>query len=51
MPDDFDGPNVFQDLIDESVLDGDPAGVCAGEVADEFFIRGRCPVGILTEHV
>ena len=47
---DFDGPNVFQDLIDEPVLDGDPAGVRTGEVADEFFIRGRGPVGILTKH-
>ena len=48
--DDFDGPNVFQDLIDEPVLNVDPTGVRTGEVADEFFIRGRGLVGILTKH-
>ena len=47
--DDFDGPDVFQDLIDEPVLDVDPAGVRADEVADEFFVRGRGLEGILTK--
>ena len=48
--DDFDGPQILQHLIDESVLDVNPAGVRAGEVADEFFIRRRGLVGILTKY-
>ena len=48
--DDFDRPDVFQHLIDEPVLDVNPARVRTGEVADEFFIWRRGLVGIFTKH-
>ena len=47
--DDFNGPDVSQNLIDEPVLDVDAAGIRAGKVADELFVRGRSLEGILTK--
>lgn len=40
-PDDFDDAFFVVNLVDEPVLDIDASGICAGEVADEFFIRRR----------
>jgi hypothetical protein len=36
-PDHFNDMILFQYLIDESMLDVDPAGIGAFEVADQFF--------------
>ena len=40
-PDDLHRFDVIQNLINQAMLDIDPAGASAGEVADELFIRRR----------
>ena len=41
-PDDFNGLKIFQNLINQPVLDIDPAGIGTGQVADKFFVgRGN----------
>ena len=44
--DDFDCFDVIQDLIDEPVLDIDPAGTGPGQIAKKFFVRGRRAIGV-----
>lgn len=45
-PDDFDGLDIIQDLVHQPVLDVDPSGICAGKIADEFFVWRRIFVRI-----
>src|SRR6266481_2749279 len=42
-PKHFYDPGFFKDLIYQTVLNIDTAGIRASEVADQFFIRWRSP--------
>lgn len=45
----FHDPFSLEDLIDEAVVDIDPARVCPGEIAAERFKRGRRSKGVVSE--
>ncbi len=47
----LDGFGVIQDLVDEPVLDVDTARACAGKIAQEFLVAGRCLVWIASKDV
>lgn len=47
-PDDLHSFNVVEDLVDEPMLDVDAAGKGAVEITDEFLVRRRVLVWILT---
>lgn len=49
--DHFDGPALFQDLVDEPVLDGDPARVGPGEIPDQLLVGRGDAEGIAPEQV
>ncbi len=49
--DDFDRTDRLQYLIHQAVLDVDPPGIGASEVADEFLIRRRGLIGVVAEEV
>lgn len=46
-PKNLNGLDVFEDLIDETMLDVDAPGVCSGQVADELFVGRRRAVRVL----
>lgn len=49
-PEDFYSMLAIQDLVYEPMLDVDASGVCAGKVADQFLIAGRCLEWVLSDH-
>ena len=46
----LDSTFVFDDLIDEPVLNIDPARVCPAHISDEFLNQRRPPKGIIGEN-
>ena len=44
------GALILQYLVDEPVLQVDPAGVRTRKIADELFVRGRVLKGILAQN-
>jgi hypothetical protein len=48
---DFDGPDFVEDLINEAVLDIDPAGKSPGQISHELFERWGSLVRILSENI
>ena len=48
-PDDFHNTLAAEHLIDETMLNVDPTGECAGEIADEFLKGRRRLEGIATD--
>jgi hypothetical protein len=47
--DDFHGFEVIQNLVNQSVLDIDSSRVCAGQIAEQFFVGRGIVVGIFFE--
>ncbi len=48
-PEDFDGPFFLQDLVDQAMLDVDPAGAGTREVSHELFVVRRVLERIFAE--
>ena len=48
-PKHLDGTFVFDDLIDEAVLNIDPARICPAKISDKSLKRRRPPKGIIGE--
>lgn len=44
--DDLDGLDLFQNLVDESMLNSDAAGISPQKISDQFFKGGRGLKGI-----
>ena len=40
-PNDLDGPDLFQNLVDESVLNSDATGISPRKISDQLFKRWR----------
>jgi len=49
--DDLNRLHIIEDLVDNSMLDIDPPGTRAGQIANQLLIRGRAAIGILSENV
>jgi hypothetical protein len=48
-PKDLDGALLFEDLVDQAVLNINAAGVCAAQISEEFLERRRSAKRIFGE--
>jgi hypothetical protein len=48
-PKDLDGALLFEDLVDQAVLNISAAGVCAAQISEEFLERRRSAKRIFGE--
>ena len=42
---------LLQDFVHNAVLDIDSAGICAGKITNQFFVRRRILIRILLKHL
>jgi hypothetical protein len=47
---DFNRLEIIKDLVDESMLDIDPPGTSAGQIANQSLIWGRSAIRVLSEN-
>ena len=43
---DLHNPFIFENLVDQSMLDIDPARICPSQITNKFFVSGRSLEGI-----